>query len=44
MISMFHPHVILGPPGCGKTRRLLELIVQELEHGAEPDRIAVVAV
>ncbi len=34
--------VILGPPGTGKTRRLLEHAVRELESGARAERIAIV--
>ncbi|RKY19799.1 MAG: hypothetical protein DRQ55_09710 [Planctomycetota bacterium] len=34
--------VILGPPGCGKTTRLLGLMEAELEAGLSPARIACV--
>lgn len=33
-------HVVLGPPGTGKTTRLLELLADELKRGTAPDRIA----
>ena len=35
--------IILGPPGTGKTTRLLGLVEQELESGTHPDRIAYVS-
>ena len=35
--------IILGPPGTGKTTRLLRLVEQELESGTHPDRIAYVS-
>ena len=31
---------ILGPPGCGKTSRLMELLEKELADGVPPQRIA----
>ena len=31
--------VILGPPGCGKTHRLIEEVKKELESGTPPERI-----
>lgn len=34
--------LILGPPGTGKTSRLLSLVEQELRKGTPPDRIAFV--
>lgn len=34
-----NPEIILGPPGTGKTTRLLSLVEQELESGVAPDRI-----
>src|SRR5262249_42035671 len=34
--------VVLGPPGCGKTTRLLELLDVELRRGVDPDRIGFV--
>ena len=35
--------VILGAPGCGKTRRCLDLLGRELEAGVPSERIAFVA-
>lgn len=32
--------LILGPPGTGKTKRLLDILQLELETGVRPDRIA----
>lgn len=34
--------VIYGPPGTGKTTRVLDLFASELEHGTDPERIALV--
>jgi superfamily I DNA/RNA helicase len=31
---------IVGPPGCGKTTKLMELLESELKQGTKPDRIA----
>lgn len=36
-------HIILGPPGTGKTTRLLNIMERELERGVEPHRIAFVS-
>lgn len=36
-------HVILGPPGTGKTTRLLNIMEQEMSNGVPPDRIAFVS-
>lgn len=35
--------LILGPPGCGKTTRCLNIIEAELAAGVEPNRIAYVS-
>lgn len=35
--------IVLGPPGCGKTTRLLEIVDEELQRGVEPDRIGFMA-
>jgi len=34
-----NPHIVLGPPGTGKTTRLLNLVEQYLQAGVPPDRI-----
>jgi DNA helicase-2/ATP-dependent DNA helicase PcrA len=36
-------HLVLGPPGTGKTTRLLDLLHAELERGTPADRIAFVS-
>ena len=35
--------IIFGPPGTGKTTRLLNIVEQELRIGVPPDRIAYLA-
>ncbi len=35
-------HRVLGPPGTGKTHRLLELVEQELDRGIDAEQIAYV--
>lgn len=37
------PHIILGPPGTGKTTRLLEILDEEIRTGTPPSRIAFVS-
>ena len=32
-------HIVLGPPGTGKTTKLLSLVEFYLESGVPPDRI-----
>lgn len=39
---MAHIRVVFGPPGTGKTTRLLGLLDEELERGTRPDRIGFV--
>lgn len=36
-------HLILGGPGAGKTRRLMEIVSQHLGAGVRPDRLAFVS-
>jgi len=38
----FDPDLVLGPPGCGKTRWLLDRFTHELHAGVQPERIALV--
>lgn len=40
---MITPEIILGPPGTGKTTRLLSIVEKELEAGVPPNRIAYVS-
>ena len=35
--------LLLGPPGCGKTHRLIWEVEQELARGTRPDEIAMVS-
>lgn len=36
---MIEPTIFLGPPGTGKTTKLLDTVNQEMENGVPPDRI-----
>lgn len=42
---MTHPNlrIVLGPPGTGKTEKLLGLLENELSSGTRPDRVAFLA-
>lgn len=33
------PEIVVGPPGCGKTTALLDVVEEELARGTPPDRI-----
>ena len=35
--------LILGPPGCGKTYRLINIVKEELSNGTAPDKIGFVS-
>ena len=35
--------LLLGPPGCGKTYRLVEIVKEELQKGVSPDKIGFVS-
>ena len=35
--------LILGPPGCGKTHRLINIVKEQIQDGVNPERIAFVS-
>ena len=35
--------LILGPPGCGKTHTLINIVKEQLQDGVNPERIAFVS-
>ena len=35
--------LLLGPPGCGKTYRLIEIVKNELQNGVSPEKIGFVS-
>ena len=39
---MIEPEICIGPPGCGKTFTLLNMVDEELGAGTPPDRIGLV--
>ena len=41
--SMEQRKLLLGPPGCGKTYRMIKEIELELARGTRPDELAVVS-
>jgi len=38
-----HTNLIIGPPGCGKTTSLLDILEKELASGISPDKIAFIS-
>jgi len=42
-MSKFYPEILVGPPGCGKTTSLLNIVEEELDRGTKPEKIAFIS-